>query len=67
MHKFQENILGSSRNVSETTPRNFSLKLQNFFTNHVYFTPHDSPLFERPPYWVAFKEGFHFNNVVIPV
>ena len=43
--------------------RKVPLKLQNlvhfdaaFFTSHVYITPHAS--FERPPYWVAFIEGF---------
>ena len=62
--KIQWNPSGKARNVS--------LKLQNlvhfhepFFTNHVYFTPHDRPPLLKghhvgwPLRWVAFIEGFH--------
>ena len=52
--------------------REVSLKLQNlvhfhapFFTNHVYFAPHDRPpLLKGRHFWVAFIEGFHCNDCI---
>ena len=73
--RIQNLCLTVSNNEVQWNPsgkaRNVSLKLQNlvhfhapFFTNHVYFTPHDRPplLKGHPLGWpkrVAFIEGFH--------
>ena len=55
MHKFWDNVVESSRNVSETTPRpmrawkscwkhiNFAMYLAQFLQNNIYSSYHQKP------------------------